>query len=810
MSNPQPQSSKNGSLTLMAESSRLASQLFDSPARLGNHLQVHLQFQLHPASVQLATNRASGNGWPDHQGCPPPTMSHPGNPRTGEPQCRQENKGAGRPGSELPSLRIRKQSSRRKFFVPWGVFPQILRHPAIADPREIAPIMPDTPDKETANAVAPETETTSPVNVEEHKSTSRQPSLHSHPSSPVPEVAPVLGFAGFIGEPTEKAEHAATAFKHHPNIELHEKGHVEEKTSHAHIGEENGSAGTEAPMVKEEESEEEAEEEVVYPGGVTLALLTFGLCLATFTVALDNTILATAIPKITTVFPNSLKDVGWYGSSYLLTTTALQPSFGRIYTYFNVKYTYIFALALFEVGSIICATAQNSVSLIVGRAVAGAGASALFSGGMTIIGFSVPLHKRPMFIASMSSMFGISSVVGPLLGGAFTDRLTWRWCFWINLPFGAIAIATVAIFFKPPPRKDSGLSVKQRILDIDLVGAFFLICSIVCLLLALQWGGTTYPWKDSKVWGCLLGFGLLVIVFVIQQFRRGERATIPPRILSQRTVLFSSLFSCFLSMGLYVHIYFLPFYFQAVKDTTAEGSGIRTIPYLASIIVASIIVGAGITTIGTYKPFMICGAAVFTVGAGLFYLLKVDSSAGKWIGFQLLSGFGAGAGVQIPFIAVQVVLNAKDMPTGNAIAIFFNSLGGAISISIAQNVFSNGLYKYVPIYAPEVPVQVVVQAGATSLRAAVNATSPDLNHDDSQRPKTIHNLLYIALVNCTSDAISVSTFYAKIAPHPKPHGSQQPAAYFALHPVLHHYPSPSAVRLRRKAPPQRQAGPQAS
>lgn len=190
--------------------------------------------------------------------------------------------------------------------------------------------------------------------------------------------------------------------------------------------------------------------------------------------------------------------------------------------------------------------------LIVGRAVAGAGASALFSGAMTIVGFTVPLNKRPLYIASISSMFGIASVVGPLLGGAFTDRVSWRWCFWINLPFGAIAIATVAIFFKPPKRRSTGMSIKQKILEIDLVGALLLICAIICLLLALQWGGTTYPWKNSKVWGCLLGFGFLILLFIAQQFRRGDRATIPPRIMGQRTVLCSSIYSCFLSMGLYV------------------------------------------------------------------------------------------------------------------------------------------------------------------------------------------------------------------------------------------------------------------
>lgn len=122
----------------------------------------------------------------------------------------------------------------------------------------------------------------------------------------------------------------------------------------------------------------------------------------------------------------------------------------------------------------------------------------------------------------------------------------------INLPFGAIAIGTVAFYFKAPKRKSSGLTTKEKILEIDLVGAVFLICAIVCLLLALQWGGSKYPWHDSKVWGCLLGFGLLIALFIAQQFRRGERATIPPRIFGQRTVLFACLYSAFMSMGLYV------------------------------------------------------------------------------------------------------------------------------------------------------------------------------------------------------------------------------------------------------------------
>ncbi|KIW67751.1 hypothetical protein PV04_06981 [Phialophora macrospora] len=458
------------------------------------------------------------------------------------------------------------------------------------------------------------------------------------------------------------------------------------------------------------------DDESKYATGLPLHLLTFGLTLSTFVIALDNTIIATAIPRITTVF-NSLDDVGWYGSSYLLTTTSLQPSFGKIYTYFNVKWTYMIALVIFEVGSVLCGAAVNSTMLIIGRAVAGVGAAAMFSGGMTIVGYSVPLRKRPIYIGLLSSMFGIASVVGPILGGALTDRVSWRWCFYINLPIGAIAITAVFFFFKNPVRAHSSLTMKQKIGQIDLLGAFFLICAIVCLLLALQWGGTTYPWSDSQVWGCLLGFGLLIITFSGIQFWKGDMATLPPRILlRQRTVFVCAFFSAFLSMALYTHIYYLPFYFQAVKGTTAEQSGIRTIPYLVSITISSIVVGGSITVLGPYVPFTWVGSAIFAVGCGLLYTLKVNSSTGTWIGYQILAGVGAGACVQIPFIAVQVVLSKKDMPVGNAVAIFFNSLGGAISISIAQNIFSNTLIKEIPRHTQGVNPWTIVMAGATHIR----------------------------------------------------------------------------------------------
>ena len=374
--------------------------------------------------------------------------------------------------------------------------------------------------------------------------------------------------------------------------------------------------------------------------------------------------------------------------------------------------------------------------LIVGRAVAGAGASAIFSGGMNIIGFAVPMRTRPIYIAVLSSMFGIAAVVGPLLGGFLTDKASWRWCFWINLPLGATAFFAVLIFFKPPPRKVASLTLRQKVAEFDILGAILLICSVVCLLLALQWGGTTYAWQDSKIYGLFIGFGLIISLFIYVQFRRGDSATIPPRILlGQRSIFVGSLFAVLFSMALYTHMYYLPFYFQAVKGTTAEGSGIRTIPYLISVTLFSIVIGGAITVVGSYAPFMWAGAAVFTVGCGMLYTLQVGSGAGKWIGYQIITGIGVGCSVQIPFLATQVVLTSRDLPVGSellfpipsrsvltcidAMVMFFNSLGGAISIPIAQNLFSNALRTELVKYAPGVNPATVIAAGATHIREVV-------------------------------------------------------------------------------------------
>lgn len=228
----------------------------------------------------------------------------------------------------------------------------------------------------------------------------------------------------------------SSSIDHHPKV--NEKDSSREPSSKVdgtpQAPDAKGSAESKGVGQQEDGSAELPEDESQYPKGLQLALITTGLLFATFVVALDTLIVATAIPRITSEF-HSLKDVGWHGSAYLLTLTSFQTFFGKLYTYFNIKRTFLISLVIFEVSSIICATAPSSIALIVGRAVAGIGASGLFSGALTIIGYSLPLRRRAIYIALLTSMYGVSSVVGPIIGGAFTDRVTWRWCFWINLPY---------------------------------------------------------------------------------------------------------------------------------------------------------------------------------------------------------------------------------------------------------------------------------------------------------------------------------------------------------------------------------------
>ncbi|OQE35444.1 hypothetical protein PENCOP_c013G00888 [Penicillium coprophilum] len=449
--------------------------------------------------------------------------------------------------------------------------------------------------------------------------------------------------------------------------------------------------------------------------GWKVACLTIALCLGIFCMSLDVTIITTAIPRITDQF-DSLDDVGWYGSSFLLTTCATTLAFGKLYTFYSTKWVYLCALFLFEVGSVVCGATPTSVGLIVGRCIAGVGAGGIFSGSLLMIAQTVPLHRRPIFTALLGTMYGIASVAGPPLGGALTDRVSWRWCFYINLPIGAVTTIFVLFFFHAPASVKKRPGFRKMLGELDPLGTFFFLPAIICLLLALQWGGTQYAWNNPRIIALFVVAGVLIIAFVAVQIWQNEKATLPPRIVCNRNIWSAAWYAFTLNAAYFVFSYYLPIWFQSIKGATATKSGIMNLPSIISVVVVSVLSGTLVTVFGYYNPIMILASVSLSVAAGLLTTLKVDSGAGEWIGYQILMGIGVGLGMQQPFILVQNVLADEDVPTGTAVATFAQTLGGAIFISVGQNVFQNQLKKAIHTEDPLVDIAKVLAAGTTTLR----------------------------------------------------------------------------------------------
>ncbi|KAK4134864.1 MFS general substrate transporter [Trichocladium antarcticum] len=462
-------------------------------------------------------------------------------------------------------------------------------------------------------------------------------------------------------------------------------------------------------------SAETGEDNVVYPTGLKLFLIIASLCLAVFLVALDQTIIAPALGAITGEF-GSVKDIGWYGAAYLLSTTALQPAYGSLYRMFSVKWTYLAAIFVFEVGSLVCAVAPSSNAFIVGRAVAGIGTAGLFSGGVVILSYTLPLRQRPMAFGLIGAMWGIASVAGPLLGGVFTDHVTWRWCFYINLPIGGAAMVAIFFFLHINQTRDADRQpALARILSLDLPGTAMLIPSIICLLLALQWGGTEHAWDSSVVIGLFVGFAIMLIIFIAIQIWKGDKGTLPPRLFKSRDMLCAMLFAFFFGAAFFPLVYYLSLYFQAIQGDTAVEAGIKLLPMLISVVITSVASGGLVTAVGYYNPFVLPSMVLFAVGCGMITTFGLDSPTRVWFGYQVITGLGIGIGFQTGVLVVQNTMPMEWIPVGTACVQFFQSLGGAIFIAVAQSVFQNGLTSGIERNVPVIPSQVFINSGASQI-----------------------------------------------------------------------------------------------
>ncbi|RSL62503.1 hypothetical protein CEP54_005706 [Fusarium duplospermum] len=467
----------------------------------------------------------------------------------------------------------------------------------------------------------------------------------------------------------------------------------------------------EGPHDPKPEPETSVTDQAFISGG-KLALILAALYATMFLVALDRTIIGTAVPRISTEF-HALDDISWYASAYLITSSATQLLWGRIYTFYSTKLIFIAAVVIFEVGSALCGAAPNSTAFIIGRAIAGMGSAGIFSGSSVILTQILPLEKRPMYIGMVGSIFGVASIVGPLMGGAFTDNVTWRWCFYINLPIGGAVLAVLFVFLHVPQVTNTE-TLKRQFIRMDPIGTVLFLPGVVCLILALQWGGASYPWSDGRIIALFVVAGVLLLAFIGVQIWRQEDATTPPRIVSQRSVACGIVYAMCIGGGMISLLYTLPIWFQAIKGTSAIQSGIDTIPLVLSLVVGAIMSGAIITRTGYYVPWMFVATILTSVGSGLMTTFKTNTGHSAWIGYQVLFGLGLGTGMQQPSMAAQTVLSQSDVSIGISLMFFSQSLGGAVFICIGQSIFVNYLSSGLKAVGG-VNTQAILEAGATAL-----------------------------------------------------------------------------------------------
>ncbi|KAF5639446.1 major facilitator (MFS1) transporter [Fusarium tjaetaba] len=475
----------------------------------------------------------------------------------------------------------------------------------------------------------------------------------------------------------------------------------------------------------EEKAVIEAEKPVEYPKGLEMFFIMLALVLSITLCSLDQTIVATAVPKITDQF-GRLQDISWYGSAYFLTLGAFQSLWGKIYKFFPLKTSFLVSIFIFELGSLISAVARNSTTVIVGRAIAGLGASGVAPGVYTIPAFIAAPEKRATYTGFIGLSYGIAAVAGPLIGGGLTDGASWRWCFYINLPIGGLAILVILFTFKTPAGvKVVDATLKEKLLQMDFIGTALVMGASLSLLLALQYGGVTHAWNSSVVIGLLVGFVLMIITLIGVEFWLGERAMLTPRLLRQRTVWVNAVWSFFFAGSYFITLYYLPIYFQSIDNQSPIGSGVRNIPLIALFSVATFASGKAITKTGTAAPYLVVSSIIVTIAAGLFYTLDIGTSTGKWVGYQILAGFGYGVGLQVPLVIAQAFAAPSDMAPVTSIIIFSRTIGGTFLITAAQSGFINQIIHRLSSTAPTVDPALVTETGATTLRQ--NFSGAELN-----------------------------------------------------------------------------------
>jgi EmrB/QacA subfamily drug resistance transporter len=412
-----------------------------------------------------------------------------------------------------------------------------------------------------------------------------------------------------------------------------------------------------------------------------LRLVFGGLLLVMFLAALDQTIVATALPTIVGDL-GGLNHISWVVTAYLLAQTVVTPLYGKLGDLYGRKIVLQAALIIFLLGSALCGLSKSLDELIAFRALQGLGGGGLMVSAQAAIGDVVPPRERGRYTGLFGAVFGLASVAGPLLGGFLTSDLSWRWIFYVNLPLGVAALFVLAATL---PAASERVHHKIDYLGIVLLGG-----GLSAIVLGASLGGTSYAWGSATIVGLGIGGVVLLAAFLVCE-RHASEPVLPPRLLSNPVFAVTSAVGFVVGFALFGAVTYLPLFLQVVKGASPTSSGLQLVPLMGGLLVTSIASGQVITRTGRYKAFPIAGTAVMTLGLYLLSTMGPTSSVGTIFAFMFILGLGLGMVMQVLVLAVQNAVEYSDLGVATSGATLFRSIGGSLGTATLGAIFANRL-----------------------------------------------------------------------------------------------------------------------